>query len=209
MNYSFLQLFIFAQNETAEKWINILFVVVLAVVWAFGGIIKAKAEQSRRKKNKQAPRKPSRPSSSVGRDRGEIILDKVLGPASTLSRKRRKVPDSRFSKQKFTAKSLSGTTVPIQKTKQTHGTEFSLPSSSFESGIQELPKIDDQLQELPEFTSQDVKKLKDSHVITSSEMSQSKYLSELLSVYANPDELKRAILHYEILGPPLSLRTLS
>lgn len=32
------------------------------------------------------------------------------------------------------------------------------------------------------------------------------HLSDLLSDYADPDKLRRAILHYEILGPPLSLR---
>ena len=31
-------------------------------------------------------------------------------------------------------------------------------------------------------------------------------LSEILSTYADPEELRRAILHYEILGKPLSIR---
>jgi hypothetical protein len=32
------------------------------------------------------------------------------------------------------------------------------------------------------------------------------YLSEVLADYENSEELKRAILHYEILGKPLALR---
>ena len=35
---------------------------------------------------------------------------------------------------------------------------------------------------------------------------ESKYLSEVLLDYVEPDELRMAILHYEILGRPLSLR---
>lgn len=38
------------------------------------------------------------------------------------------------------------------------------------------------------------------------EIPQTKYLSEILSDYENPESLRRAILHYEILGKPLSLR---
>jgi hypothetical protein len=34
----------------------------------------------------------------------------------------------------------------------------------------------------------------------------SQYLSEILSDYENPESLRRAILHYEILGKPISLR---
>jgi hypothetical protein len=38
------------------------------------------------------------------------------------------------------------------------------------------------------------------------EMAEAEHLPEILSDYAEPDELRRAILHYEILGRPLSLR---
>jgi hypothetical protein len=38
------------------------------------------------------------------------------------------------------------------------------------------------------------------------EMPQTKYLSEILSDYEDPEKLRRAILHYEILGKPMSLR---
>jgi len=34
----------------------------------------------------------------------------------------------------------------------------------------------------------------------------SQYLSEILSDFENPESLRRAILHYEILGKPISLR---
>ena len=42
--------------------------------------------------------------------------------------------------------------------------------------------------------------------VAGAEIPQEKYLSEILSDYENPENLRRAILHYEILGKPLSLR---
>ncbi len=41
---------------------------------------------------------------------------------------------------------------------------------------------------------------------TASEMPSTQHLSDLMADYADPEKLRRAILHYEILGPPLSLR---
>ena len=38
------------------------------------------------------------------------------------------------------------------------------------------------------------------------ELRRTRYLSEILLDYADPGDLRRAILHYEILGKPLSLR---
>jgi hypothetical protein len=43
-------------------------------------------------------------------------------------------------------------------------------------------------------------------VAAPAEIPRAKYLSEILSDYENPESLRRAILHYEILGKPLSLR---
>jgi hypothetical protein len=50
------------------------------------------------------------------------------------------------------------------------------------------------------------KTLTDRQAAAAPEMLETQHLSELLSDYADPEKLRRAILHYEILGPPLSLR---
>ena len=42
--------------------------------------------------------------------------------------------------------------------------------------------------------------------ITATEIPQAEYLSDILSDYEDPEKLRRAILHYEILGKPISLR---
>jgi hypothetical protein len=48
--------------------------------------------------------------------------------------------------------------------------------------------------------------LPDSSVKTIESVSEDDYFSETLLDYADPEELRKAILHYEILGKPLSLR---
>ena len=50
------------------------------------------------------------------------------------------------------------------------------------------------------------KTLTDRQATAAPEMLETQHLSDLLSDYADPEKLRRAILHYEILGPPLSLR---
>ena len=42
MNDLLEQIILAARNNDVEGWMNILFVVVLAVLWAVGGIVKAK-----------------------------------------------------------------------------------------------------------------------------------------------------------------------
>src|SRR4030042_4941694 len=79
MNMLGSQFFIVAQNQDLEGWMNILIVVVLAVFWAIGGIVKAKAEQARMQKKKQPLSKaPPRPS-LLNRESAESILEKFLG----------------------------------------------------------------------------------------------------------------------------------
>ena len=51
-----------------------------------------------------------------------------------------------------------------------------------------------------------VEALEGMRVAMPTEIPRAKYLSEILSDYEDPEKLRRAILHYEILGKPLSLR---
>jgi hypothetical protein len=68
------------------------------------------------------------------------------------------------------------------------------------------PTIKAETVELTEPIVKTVKGLQDRRVSESEQLPESAYLSEILTDYADPDELRRAILHYEILGKPLSLR---
>ena len=50
-----------------------------------------------------------------------------------------------------------------------------------------------------------VKRLGDKQT-AAAQMAPPQHLSDLLSDYADRDKLRKAIMHFEILGPPLSLR---
>jgi len=72
--------------------------------------------------------------------------------------------------------------------------------------FEELQEIETSLEALPEYTGKTVKGLVSKGKGMADKVPGSKYLSEVLLDYADPDELRMAILHYEILGRPLSLR---
>ena len=86
------------------------------------------------------------------------------------------------------------------------GLELSVPARKVQPDFEELPEIETSLEALPEYTSKTVKGLVSKGKGMADKVPESKYLSEVLLDYADPDELRMAILHYEILGRPLSLR---
>jgi hypothetical protein len=64
------------------------------------------------------------------------------------------------------------------------------------------PQVQPKIEKAPELTAA----MPQVEAVVPAETSQAKYLSEILSDYENPESLKRAILHFEILGKPISLR---
>jgi hypothetical protein len=107
-------------------------------------------------------------------------------------------------------------TIDLQMLKQFWRLARPTPSS------QPRPQVQPKLEELPEFTAEmalaipatvkkdvrlsSVEAPEVMRVAMPAEIPQTKYLSEILSDYEDPEKLRRAILHYEILGKPLSLR---
>jgi hypothetical protein len=85
------------------------------------------------------------------------------------------------------------------------GLELSIPAPQIQPDFEELPELQTSIEALPEFTGKTVEGLVGKRKDIP-EVPESKYLSEVLLDYADPDELRMAILHYEILGRPLSLR---
>jgi len=75
--------------------------------------------------------------------------------------------------------------------------ELSLPSPQFKLGI---------IEELPEFTSETLKKLEAKPVGIAATAPKVQEASEPILDYADTEALRKAILHYEILGRPLSVR---
>ncbi len=197
------QMILARRSDDAEGWMNILFVVVVAAFWLVGGIVKAKAKKAENQDKEQLPRKPARKPPAPGRGAPQQLLkrrDRPVGPVQLrehrpgIQQPRTKLADLRAAARRFTAEVEQA--ARFQAIEPTPEPELSLPEQ----------QIQPDLQELPQFTSKAVEQLEDEQVPARAKMAHAEYLSGLLSDYADPDELRRAILHYEILGRPLSLR---
>ena len=206
MNELLLQIILARRNDDVESWMNILFVIVLAIFWLVGGIIKAKANKSKTGDKANMPHKPLRKPPVHSREAREQMLRRLERPPADSAQSQRQQPrpatqkprmkfaDLQAAVRKFAAEAEKAfeadTKKPILKPK---------PPSP-------VPHVDAKKPELVEPVITSVKGLLDKQAIEPSQMSESGYLSELLTDYADPEELRRAILHYEILGKPLSLR---
>jgi hypothetical protein len=107
-------------------------------------------------------------------------------------------------------------TIDLQSLKQLWRSARATP------GSQPRPQVQPKLEELPEFTAEmalaipatvkkdvrlsSVEAPEGMRVAMPTEIPLATYLSEILSDYDDPEKLRRAILHYEILGKPMSLR---
>ncbi|MHC4205225.1 MAG: hypothetical protein ACYSTT_11300, partial [Planctomycetota bacterium] len=83
MNDLLLQLILARRNNDAEGWVNILFVIVLAVFWLIGGIVKAKANKSQAGSKGDLPRKSPRKPPLHSREAREQMLRRLERPADS------------------------------------------------------------------------------------------------------------------------------
>ena len=82
--------FVLAAPEDVDKWMNILFVVILAVFWVLRGLFREKIKDSESKPgNQQQPsRKPVQKSSERARALWENFLDQARQPFESESQKK-------------------------------------------------------------------------------------------------------------------------
>ena len=169
MNDILAQIVLAARKGNDEFWMQMLVFIVLGVLWAVGGILKARAnKQLNRKKDEQLPHKPTRKMSEGARALRAI-------------------------KKTFYGQPQQAVTSTLETQR---GSQIQQPQRK---------KIARGRPPSPE-TAKTAKKLKNKHISTPAETSQAKCPAEILLAYDDPEKLKRAILHYEILGKPLSLR---
>lgn len=198
------QLILARRSEDTEKWTNILFVVVLAVFWALSGILKTRA-----KKTQQGGTGPSRGRPVQSRAPQERSVRQAGLPAgqagrrtyqSSIGQARSRLAELRTAAQKFAAEAEQAFRVQIQQSSQEVPPAVYRPVGRPEPGelLESLAKLPaaPQPEDLP--LSEDLPQPE--------EAVPSEYLSQLLSAYADPDQLRGAILHFEILGKPLALR---
>ncbi|MCJ7776898.1 MAG: hypothetical protein MUP16_01100 [Sedimentisphaerales bacterium] len=157
MNVFFEQLILSSRNES-ESWLNILFIIVLAVFWILGGILKARSQKAGKSdEDEQATGKTKYSRSSADK----VTTQKVTTQDEQLrSRIKRSRPKSVSQPATLLITEHKDEPVTVSKGNISEPHEQPLQSQSIDSFLN----------------------------------------------YADTDELKRAIVLYEIIGKPLSIR---
>jgi hypothetical protein len=177
MNYRLAQIILAARSDDAEGWINTLVIVLLVVFWAIGGILKARAKKTE------------------AEDEGEYG-EEPLKPAARPAKAKPVYPPSRIASAEQDKARARG--VAVQRPSSPH---ILLSEDKRGDSRADAKKIEARQAELF------VRKRKKAAVakITGPKKPEEPAVEPLLSA-EEPDELKKAILHYEILGKPISLR---
>ena len=190
MNYWLAQLILAARNRSEDTgWVQILVFVILAAFYAIGSIVKAKANKAAPKGKEQTPGKPVRKSPELTVDLR--MLKQLFGlPEEAESSSQ---PSLEAAKPQVSKQQVQPTVRKIARPQPAAGRKAPITVKPQVAKLQVQPKLEKVLgltgeAELP------------------TEIPQTKYLSEILSDYENPESLRRAILRSEILGKPISLR---
>jgi hypothetical protein len=180
------QIVLAGPDDDTQGWMNILFVVVLAVFWVISGIIKATAKKPQDGRKQPPLQKPVRKTlpPSLAR-RSSAVRPTGTAPARSQPRPRPSTLAARVEKA-FRPEQLEGTRKA--------------------ESLSPKPPSEPILRDIPEFSSKPLINLESMRLDTSQQTPQMEDLPEIVLDYTEPGELSKAILHYEILGPPVSLR---
>lgn len=221
MNNILAQFILVARGKDVEGWMDILVLVLVAAVYGLGTILKTK---KRKKVQEQAEeeltRKPARKPAAGGRGVLEQFVREIQRavepteeresrPAARPAPKKAARPQPATAVRKYAAEakpvSRPKPITPPAKPKRP-GLELSIPAPQVQPDFEELPELPTKMQALPEFTGKTIEGLVGKRKGMPAEIVESKYLSEVLADFTDPEDLRMAILHYEILGRPLALR---
>lgn len=201
-----------SRRRSPKGWGNIVFIVGLAIFWLISAIFKSMARKDEEKKTgeKQLSRKPGgKPAVGTTKEgpfqqirraiEAEVQKQRQLQAQQT----QRKVVRPQPAARKVVAKPA----MQRVATKPGRGPEIHALESIEETKLPSaIAEVEPKLEKLPEYTSKTVKAVGANGISAAAQVPQGRQLLEILMDYSDPDELKRAILHYEILGKPLSLR---
>ncbi len=203
MNVLLAQIILARRNEDLDGWMNILFVVVLAIFWAIGGILKTRSKNAQSRQKDQLAHKPVRRPPAPSRGLLEQLLMQPQPPPSRAERRpyrsgvqeaHTKLAELRAAARKFAAEAEQA--FRVQMAEAPPVPQHVLPK----------PETEPATRESPVFAAKIPVTRGDQPAPGPLETLPEEYLAEILSDYADSDLTRRAILHYEILGRPLSLR---
>jgi hypothetical protein len=198
-----------AQGGDAEGWMNILFIVVVAVIWAIGGIVKA-AGANRKNRQQQEKRLPEQDP-----PKQETLLGKLAKKAEEFQRavelqakqatERPRQPEGPGQKPRPAAGRVAVRTGRAGQSVLVY--ERQPPSAAVQrkSEVQSRTSAPrpDRRRERSTTAGSAPTRPKTSVVAQKATPAR---VSALLADYSDADALKRAVLHSEILGKPLALR---
>jgi hypothetical protein len=193
------QLIVAVQSDEVEKWANILLVVVLAALWAVAGLLKARKTQPEDEQEQSGAGRQQEPSLLAKRLRRELLGQRVRprpaapAPAAQYQRQARQRLSAAVRLQTPAGERQSGQALPVAPL-----AEPELPAIT--SGLQAGPQV------VPEAVSKPIEGLEQYGPPPAGKPEPEFSLDSLVD-YDKPEQLRRAILHYEILGKPLSLRS--
>jgi len=178
MSYILVGIVLAARKGDFGDWANILFVLALAVFWVLGGIIKARTGGKGEPEDEE--QLPGRPAHKPP-ERARGLQRQTFGPVQ----QREYRPVAQQPRRKI---SHPRPAVPKYAAKTEEGVRFR---------PLEVPELSKLPLSMPSVLPEQ------------KEVRQpvSKPVVERLLDPDDPDKLKRAILHYEILGKPVSLRS--
>ncbi len=211
MNALLAQL-ILARGYDFEGWMDILILVVVAAVYGLGTILKTKRKKPQEQGEQELGRKPARKPATGGRGVLEQFFNELRSLAEpTQGREsrpigqpeRQKIARPQPAVRKYAAQAKQAGRV--QPTTPPAKYKLSIPAPQVQPDFEELPELQTGIEALPEFTTKAVERSVGKRK-GMAEVPKSKYLSEVLADFTDPEDLRMAILHYEILGRPLSLR---
>lgn len=185
MNFMVAQVVWAGPGDETEGWMNILFVIILAVFWVVSGIIKATSKKPQ-ERQKQPPltRKPTRKTPSATRDVSSARPSRPPQPH----------PQPRPYPAMHTPEVDKA--LRPKKVEATRKLESRPPK----------PQTEPIIQDIPEFAGKPLVELDQMRLGVPPKTPREEDLPEIVLDYSDPEELTKAILHYEILGPPVSLR---
>ena len=190
MNALLSQLILAARGNDFEGWMDILILVIIAAVYGLGAIIKTKRKKPQEQVKQELSLKPARKPATGGRGVLEQFLNELRGLAEP-AQDRESRPIGQPARQKIARPQPA-----VRK----------YAAEAKQAGRVQPGTVQPDFEELPESTTKTAKGLVSKDRKAMAEVPESKYLSEVLADFTDPEDLRMAILHYEILGRPLSLR---
>ncbi len=181
-----LGLFVLGQGDDVGEWVNILIIVVMAIFWVIGGLVKSLTAKDRKQGGKRVLKQPSPPARTPGQKR-ETLLQQ-------LARKAEEFQAAAAEQARKMERQAQGKIAPKAKPPQNSPHRPRKPRLQ----PQQSNPVEEPVSITPEL---------DAPLVGSSEVGKrQEYKTSTVIDLTDPDKLRQAILHYEILGKPLSLR---